>query len=62
MPVHELKGVVEREGDVFVARCWEVGTECCGKTVEEALENLREETWRRLESKPFSAIAEEIWR
>jgi hypothetical protein len=48
----ELRGIVEREGEIFVARCWEVGTECCGATVEEALANLRELTWDYLARHP----------
>ena len=57
MPARELRGVVEREGDVFVARCWDVGTECCGATVEEALANLRELTWRYLAENPQSTMS-----
>jgi predicted RNase H-like HicB family nuclease len=49
----ELRGVVEREGDVYVARCWDVGTECHGETIEEAFANLREVTWEYLARHPM---------
>jgi hypothetical protein len=61
MPTHELRGVVEQEGDVFVARCWEVGTQCCGATVEEALANLREITWHHLAKNPLPTKSDETW-
>jgi hypothetical protein len=57
MPARELRGVCEQEGDVFVARCWEVGTECCGATVEDAFARLREVTWRYLADHPMPTEA-----
>ena len=55
----ELRGVVEQEGDVFVARCWEVGTECYGATVEEACANLRVLTWTHLAQHPLPIMTDE---
>ncbi len=52
MPSHDLQAVVEREGDVYVARCYDVGTASHGYTVEEAISNLREVTWQYLEAHP----------
>lgn len=39
-----LRAVVHRDGKLFVAECLEVGTASQGKTVEEALANLKEAT------------------
>lgn len=35
-----LTGVVEKEGDQFVAYCRELGTSSCGDTIDEAFKNL----------------------
>jgi predicted RNase H-like HicB family nuclease len=35
-------GIIEREGDVYVALCPELDVASQGKTVEEAVSNLRE--------------------
>lgn len=43
------QGVVEREGERYVGHCYELGTECYGRTVEEAFANLRRATWKQLE-------------
>jgi len=43
------QGVVEKQGEIYVGACYEVGTTCEGRTVEEAFANLRELTWRALE-------------
>ena len=37
-----LTSVVEREGDMFVSTCIELGTSSCGDTIQEAFENLEE--------------------
>ena len=44
--------VIHREEEWYVAECPEVGTASQGKTVEEAIENLREATDLYLEEFP----------
>lgn len=44
--------VIHREGDLFVAECPELGSVSQGKSMEEALENLREATELYLEEFP----------
>lgn len=45
--------VIHKEGKWFVAECPEVGTASQGKTVDEAMKNLREATELYLEEKPL---------
>jgi len=45
--------VVHKEGRLYVAECPEVGTASQGKTVDEALKNLKEATMLFLEEKPL---------
>ncbi|MCH7766229.1 MAG: type II toxin-antitoxin system HicB family antitoxin [Acidobacteria bacterium] len=44
--------IVQREEDLYVARCPEVGTVSQGPTVEEAVANLKEATELYLEEFP----------
>ncbi len=44
--------VIFREDDLFVAECPEVGTASQGKTIEEAVTNLKEATELYLEEFP----------
>jgi predicted RNase H-like HicB family nuclease len=39
-----LTAILHREGDMYVAKCPEVGTVSQGATVEDAIDNLREAT------------------
>ena len=39
-----LTAILQREGDMYVAECPEVGTVSQGATVEDAIDNLREAT------------------
>ncbi len=48
-----LSAVLHREDEVYVAECPEVGTVSQGKTVEEAIENLKEATELYLEEFPL---------
>jgi predicted RNase H-like HicB family nuclease len=50
-----LSAVVHREDDMFVAECPEIGTASQGKTLEEAIDNLREATELYLEEFPRPA-------
>ena len=45
--------VIQKEEDLFVATCPEVGTASQGKTIEEALDNLKEATELYLEEFPI---------
>jgi predicted RNase H-like HicB family nuclease len=44
--------VIHQEGNLFVAECTELGTVSQGKTMEEALANLKEATELYLEEFP----------
>lgn len=44
--------VVQKEEDVYVAKCPEVGTVSQGKSIEEAIKNLKEATELYLEEFP----------
>jgi predicted RNase H-like HicB family nuclease len=48
-----LTAVIHREEDMYVAECPEVGTASQGKTIEEAVENLKEATDLYLEEFPL---------
>lgn len=48
-----LTAVLHKEEDMFVAECPEVGTVSQGKTVDEAVKNLREATELYLEEFPI---------
>ncbi|OGV81074.1 MAG: hypothetical protein A3K19_17365 [Lentisphaerae bacterium RIFOXYB12_FULL_65_16] len=52
--------VIHREEEWFVAECPEVGTVSQGKTVEEAIENLREATDLYLEEFPAKVSSHPI--
>jgi predicted RNase H-like HicB family nuclease len=45
--------ILHREGDMYVAKCPEVGTVSQGATVEDAIDNLREATEHYLEEFPL---------
>lgn len=49
MPIGTFTAVLHKEGDLYVADCPEVGTVSQGKTVEEAIANLKEATELYLE-------------
>src|SRR5271166_5641671 len=52
MPVGTFTAVLHKEGELYVAECPEVGTVSQGKTIDEALANLREATELYLEEFP----------
>ncbi|MBU1252613.1 MAG: type II toxin-antitoxin system HicB family antitoxin [Nanoarchaeota archaeon] len=60
-----FSAVIHKEEDMFVAECPEIGTASQGKTVDEALANLKEATELYLEEfpkeqtgKPFITVFE----
>ncbi|MGD0163817.1 MAG: type II toxin-antitoxin system HicB family antitoxin [Candidatus Sulfotelmatobacter sp.] len=52
MPIGTFTAVLRKEGDLYVADCPEVGTVSQGKSVEEAVANLKEATELYLEEFP----------
>jgi len=48
--------VIEREGKWYVAYCPEVGTASQGKTIDQAIDNLREATELYLEEFPANEL------
>ena len=48
-----LTAILHKEEDMYVAECPEVGTVSQGKTIEEAINNLREATELYLEEFPL---------
>src|SRR5690606_40600686 len=49
MPVVTLSAVIHRDNDLYVAECPELGTVSQGRTIEEAVANLKEATELYLE-------------
>lgn len=52
MPMKTFTALIQKEEDLYVATCPEIGTASQGATIEEALTNLREAT--ELYSEEFS--------
>jgi len=52
MPVATFTAVMHKEGSLYVAECPEVGTVGQGKSIEEALANIKEATELYLEEFP----------
>ena len=52
MAIGTFTAVLDRERDLYVAECPELGTVSQGKTVEEAVANLKEATELYLEEFP----------
>jgi predicted RNase H-like HicB family nuclease len=52
MPIGTFTAVLHKEDELYVAECPEVGTVSQGKTVEEAVANLKEATELYLEEFP----------
>ena len=55
-----LTAIVQKEEDMYVAKCPEVGTVSQGKTIEEAVANLKEATELYLEEFPLKVDARPI--
>ncbi|HZS77131.1 MAG TPA: type II toxin-antitoxin system HicB family antitoxin [Ktedonobacteraceae bacterium] len=58
MAEHTFTVILYKEDDWYVAECPEVGTVSQGKTIEEAIANLKEATELYLEEFPLSSQAE----
>ena len=48
--------ILEKDGNMYVAKCSEVGTVSQGRTIEEALLNLKEATELYLEEFPLKKV------
>jgi predicted RNase H-like HicB family nuclease len=55
-----LTAVIHKEEDMYVAKCPEIGTTSQGKTVEQALANLKEATELYLEEFPAKKVRRAI--
>ena len=55
-----LTAVIYKDEDMYVAECVEVGTVSQGKTIEEAVRNLKEATELYLEEFPLKRVAHPI--
>lgn len=53
--------ILHKEDNLYVADCPEVGTASQGKTIEEAVANLREATELYLEEFPLKETNHPIW-
>ncbi|KAF0156069.1 MAG: hypothetical protein FD159_1881 [Syntrophaceae bacterium] len=53
MTTKTLNAVLHKEDDLYVAECPEVGTVSQGKTIEDAIANLKEATELYLEEFPI---------
>lgn len=53
---HTFTAMLHKEGNWYVADCPEVGTVSQGRTIEEAIANLKEATELYLEEFPFKGI------
>ena len=56
MTKETLTAVIHREDNLYVALCPEIGTASQGKTVEEAVTNLKEATELYLEEFPMPKV------
>ena len=55
-----LTAIVRKEDDLYVAECSETGTASQGKTIEQALVNLKEATELYLEEFPLKSLSHPI--
>ncbi|MDI6799491.1 MAG: type II toxin-antitoxin system HicB family antitoxin [Actinomycetota bacterium] len=56
MKTKTLTAVLHREEDLYIVECPEIGTVSQGRTIEEALDNLKEATELYLEEFPDIVI------
>jgi len=58
----KFTAVIQKEEDLYIATCPEVGTASQGSTVEEALENLKEATELYLEEFPKKHLIKPVMK
>ena len=52
--------IIQKEEDMYVAKCAEIGTISQGATIDEAIENLKEATELYLEEFPLKEMSHPI--
>jgi len=57
MSLRVFTAVIHQEDDIYVVECPEVGTVSQGRTIEEALENIKEATGLYLEEFPIPMLS-----
>jgi predicted RNase H-like HicB family nuclease len=60
MAAQTFTAVIHQEDDLFVAECPEVGTVSQGKSLEEAVANLKEATELYLEEFPLEGVGRAV--
>lgn len=55
-----LNAIINKEEEMYVATCPEVGTVSQGKTIEEAIKNLKEATELYLEEFPLKVKSQSL--
>lgn len=60
MTNHTFSAILHKEEAIYVAECPEVGTVSQGKTIEEAILNLKEATELYLEEFPLADVPRSI--
>ena len=55
-----LTAMIQKDEDMYIATCPEIGTSSQGKTIEEAIENLKEATELYLEEFPLEGLPHPI--
>jgi len=58
--IKTFTAIIQKEEDMYVAKCAEIGTTSQGHTVEEAIENLKEATELYLEEFPMKESSHPI--
>lgn len=58
--IRTFTAIVQKEEDMYVAKCPEIGTISQGKTIEEAVKNLKEATELYLEEFPLKEATHPI--
>ena len=51
--MNTFTAIIQKDEEMYVAKCPEIGTVSQGKTIEEALKNLKEATEAYLEEMPY---------
>jgi len=54
--MNTFTAIVQKEGNMYVAKCHEVGTVSQGETIEKAISNLKEATELYLEEFPLKGV------
>jgi len=57
----KLTAIIQKDENMYVARCAEIGTVSQGRTAKQALKNLKEATELYLEEKPIKGISKPIF-